>query len=153
MEVFDLASWINSHGAGYPHSGPPQEVVKERRRLLCIPAEIRAQIPSCSVPINDISFPPTLDVPIPMKSTDIFSSLPPILDHSVITALPLPPLLYTNHVFKALIGPDGALRASNASEVYEESEELVDDEILAIKNGRGKRRKIYNKNYDDFWRH
>jgi hypothetical protein len=51
------------------------------------------------------------------------------------------------------IGPDGALRASNASEVYEESEELVDDEILAIEYGRGKRRKIYNKNCDDFWRH
>jgi hypothetical protein len=103
MELFDLASWINSHGTGYPHSGPPQEVVKECCHLLCIPAEIQAQIPSRSVPINDlisISFPPALDVPIPMKSTDIFSSLPPILDHSVITALLLSPL-YTNHIFKA----------------------------------------------------
>jgi len=51
------------------------------------------------------------------------------------------------------VGPDGALRASNASEEYEESEELVDDEILAIEYGQGKQRKIYNKNYNNFWHH
>jgi hypothetical protein len=51
------------------------------------------------------------------------------------------------------VGADGALRVSNASEVYEGEEEEVDDEILAIEYGRGKRRKIYNKNYNDFWCH
>jgi len=50
-------------------------------------------------------------------------------------------------------GPDGALKVSNASEEYEESEELVDDEILAIEYGWEKQRKIYNKNYNNFWCH
>jgi len=36
------------------------------------------------------------------------------------------------------VGLDSALRASNASEVYEESEELVDNEILAIEYVAGK---------------
>ena len=51
------------------------------------------------------------------------------------------------------VDPDSALRVSNASEEYEESEELIDNEILAIEYGWGKWRKIYNKNYDNFWCH
>jgi len=36
------------------------------------------------------------------------------------------------------VDPDSALRVSNASEEYEEFEELIDNEILAIEYGWGK---------------
>jgi hypothetical protein len=105
MDPFDLTSWISSRGPGYPQSGPPLAVIKERHRLLHIPDEINVQIPLRSVSVNDlidhVSFPSKLDIPIPSITTNLFSSIPPVLDYSVITTLPLPPLLYTNHVFGA----------------------------------------------------
>ena len=51
-----------------------------------------------------------------------------------------------------VLGTDGALRAKNESEEYEQPDEIA-EEPEEIEYGRGKRRAIVSANYKDFWHH
>src|SRR5215471_9594042 len=101
MEQPDLASSSSVHGTGTSHSplpALPLVVAKGYKCLLCIPDDFHLHIPLPSVLIDElidlISFPSALDIPIPASTADIFSSMPPIIDYSVIKTLPLPLLVY-----------------------------------------------------------
>jgi hypothetical protein len=105
MEQSNLSSSSSVYGTETSHSPLPLAVVKGRKSLLCIPDDFRSHIPPSTMSIDElissVSFPPSLDTPIPASTANVFSSMPPILDYSVVKSLPLPPLVYTNHVLNA----------------------------------------------------
>jgi len=105
MDHFDLASWISTHRPGYLHKSPPLVVIKECHCLLHIPDNLCPQIPSVNVPVNDlvdiITFPSALNIPILATMANVFSANPPDVNYSIIGMLPLSPLDYTNHLFRA----------------------------------------------------